>query len=205
MNYQTNNTLTEEDVIEYLTNSGYDDKIVREAIKDTGSTDIDILVDHISKIEEHRASVKIKRVSNQTNNSEEARKETLRLIEENKRRIQEERRYKEELIRRTIEDRKNKEREEREREEREKSNQQEVKKVEGDCVINVRFPDSRSVTLYFNKEDKVSTVFDNIEEEYGAKSFKLFKARNTTPLVRTEEKLINNKLLYPKAVLFVEE
>lgn len=206
MQNTTNETLTKEEIIEFLINSGYDDLAIRDALRQTRSTDIDVLVDYMTKVEEQRQTAKIERVvKSQDTQDDSARQETLRLIEENKKRILAERKYKDELIRRTIEDRKNKEKEEREREEREKLNSSEEVKPEADCVINVRFPDSRAMKFYFSKDDTVNKLFEQIEENFGSKSFKVFKPRNPTPIERSDEKLKDNKLLYPKAVLFVEE
>ncbi|KAF9764038.1 hypothetical protein NGRA_0870 [Nosema granulosis] len=204
MENTTNETLTKEEIIEFLINSGYDDLSIREALRQTKSTDIDVLVDFMTKMEEQ--SAKVSRVIKPVDTSDDtARQETLKLIEENKKRILAERKYKDELIRRTIEDRKNKEKEEREREEREKlASSEEIKPV-ADCVINVRFPDSRSIMFYFSKEDTVNTVFEKIEEHLGSTSFTVYKPRNPLPIVRSDEKLEDNKLLYPKSVLFIEE
>jgi hypothetical protein len=207
MRKTTNNTLTKEDAVEYLINSGYDNISIERAIQATSSTDIDVLVDFMSRADDHMAQVKIKKVDKQTSqiDSDEARQATMKLIEENKKKMEIERKYKEELIRRTIEDRKNKEKEEREKEELERASHPVALETKMDCVINVRFPDSKSIVLYFNKEDTVSKVFEKIEENYGSSTFKVFKSRNPVPIEKSDEKLESNKLLYPKSVLFVED
>jgi hypothetical protein len=198
---RTTQKLSEDEIVEFLVNSGYEENIIRKALTKTSSRDTDDIVDCITKLEQQENHIKIQRQVNKTT-YEYDNSEANKVLEDNKKAILAERKYREELIRRYREDRKSREEEEKEHE----PNLTDVKNVEikPDCVFNVRFPDSKLIKLSFSKTETVEDLFNRIEAEYGSSKFTLFKMRDPEPIIKSNIKLKDCKKIFPKAALFIE-
>lgn len=198
----TSQKLSDEEIVDFLISSGYEENIIRRALADTSSRDTDDIVDCISKLEQQGNCIKVIKQKNQDTHKYDS-VEANKVLEDNKKAILADRKYREELIRRYKEDRKTREEEEKERENLSSNIIKEVE-IKPDCVFNVRFPDSKLIKLSFSKTDTLEDLFKKIEDEYGSPNFKLFKMRDPVPIDKSKDKLEDCKKIYPKSALFIE-
>lgn len=194
---ESDNKQEDQEIVDFLKNSGYDEPLIRKALSMTKSRNMDDVVDLIMKLENEKIECKVKRVVKE--DPKVNREEATRILEENKKTILADRRYREELIRRYQEDKKK-----NEEELKEDIPEEKVVEIKADCVFNIRFPDSNSLKLCFKKDDTLEDLFNKIEEFYGSSNFVLYKMRDNVPINRSTEKLQNVKKIYPKAALYIE-
>lgn len=199
---KTTQKLSDDEIVDFLVNSGYEEKVIRTALTKTSSRDTDDIVDCIINLEQQDNHIKVQRkVSESTYKYDSS--EANKVLEDNKKAILADRKYREELIRRYREDRKNREEEERNQENASISDVKEVE-IKPDCVFNVRFPDSKLIKLSFSKTNTVEDLFSKIEAEYGSSKFTLFKMRDPEPINKSKIKLEDCKKIFPRAALFIE-
>ncbi|WUR03922.1 UBX domain-containing protein [Vairimorpha necatrix] len=191
----SDNKQKDKEIIDFLTASGYDEDIIKKALSLTESRDLDDIVDVIMDIENNKSTCKVEQVTKEMPKIQN--EDFTKVLEQNKKAILVDRMYREELIRRYQEEKKR-------REEEEQIPEEKVAEIKGDCVFNVRFPDSKSIKLCFMKGDTHNDLFNKIAEIYGSSNFSLYKMRDSEAIKKSSEKLENNKKIYPKAALYIE-
>ncbi|KAH9412113.1 hypothetical protein HK407_01g00040 [Ordospora pajunii] len=203
MKEENKSNANDEEIISYLVQSGFTEAEIQAAMKETGSKDIDFLVDSIisaNQNKSHKGVKQVKRestpsISNEISEIQKKRKETMLR----------ERIYKEQLINQIKADMA--EKLEQERIEDQKLLNETIERTEDiyDCKIKLWHGDGTSSILGFSKEDTLDDLFLAIEARLNRKGFNLFRMNQTVPIERGFKKISEIPSLYPKGVLFVDE
>ncbi|ADM10874.1 uncharacterized protein Eint_010100 [Encephalitozoon intestinalis ATCC 50506] len=194
---------SKEEVVNYLVQSGFTKEEIENAIKETGSKDIDALVNFIINSSQNRTHKGVKEAKKEYDNK--MSREAVELEKKRKEEIMKEKLYKERLINQIKADMA--EKLERERLEDEKLISTDIEKSEdiSDCKIKLWFGDGTSSILGFSKDDTIEDLFRKIETKLNKKRFNLFKMNHVTPIERNKKKISEIPGLYPRGVLFIEE
>ncbi|UYI28391.1 UBX domain-containing protein [Encephalitozoon cuniculi] len=194
---------SDEEVVKYLVQSGFTREEVQNAMKGTGSRDIDILVNFIISSSQNRAHGGVKQAKKVNNNK--ASKEAIDLEKRRKEELMKEKLYREQLINQIKADMAEKLEKERLEDERLMSTNVEKSEDISDCKIKLWVGDGTSLILGFSKNDTIEDLFRRIEAKLNKKRFNLFKMNHVTPVERSTKKISEIPGLYPRGVLFIEE
>jgi hypothetical protein len=205
MSNKSESQLSSEEIVEYLTQNGFAENQVRQAMKETNSSDFDVIINHM---------VESKRNTNKAGIKKQERKEfdpnwvklSESMAQETRKKLMEERRYREQLIQQIEADKREKLEKER-LEEGEETQGQDIIATEdiADCRIKLWVSDGRAVVLGFSKDDTVEMLFKKIEERLGLATFRVFQKNSSTPIERSSTPLKDVPELFPRSVLFLEE
>ncbi|KAM0672265.1 hypothetical protein CWI42_010090 [Ordospora colligata] len=193
----------DEEIISYLVQSGFTEEEVQAAMKETGSKDIDFLVDSIISANQNKSHKGVKQVKRES--TQAVSNEISEIQKQRKDSMLRERIYKEQLINQIKADMA--EKLEQERIEDQKLLNEAIEKTEdiSDCKIKLWHGDGTSSILGFSKESTLDDLFLAIEARLNRKGFNLFRMNQTTPIERGAKKISEIPCLYPKGVLFVDE
>lgn len=195
---------SETEILSYLAQSGFTKDEVENAMRSTGSRDIDSLVSFIINENQSKKSAGVKQVKSTSvqNNINDIAELTRKRREE----LEKEKLYKERLINQIRADMAEKLEKERIEDEQILSASA-VEKTEdiSDCKIKVWLGNGSSSVLGFLKNETVEDLFKRVEEKTGLTGFSLFRMNHTVPVERSSKKLSEMSELYPRGVLFVEE
>lgn len=194
------------EVVSYLVQSGFEENEILNAIKETGSRDIDLLVDFIIGSSQNRSRKGVQqahkprkdydgRMANEAIEQEKRRKEAL----------MKEKLYREQLINQIKADMAEKLEKERLEDERLMSTSIEKTEVIADCKIKLWLGDGTSSILGFSKDDTLDDLFSRIETDLNKKKFNLFRMNHVAPIERSARRISETPGLYPRGVLFIEE
>lgn len=201
---ENNKVDSDVEIIGYLTQSGFTEEEIRNAMTETSSKDIDSLVNFIinaNKSESKSPGVKQMKKTHEFTGAKEAAEMSKKRREE----LEKERAYKEKLIKQIRADMD--ERRERDRVEDQQMISSNIERTEdvSDCKIKLWMGDGKSLIFGFSKDDTIEDVFRKIENKIGRKGINLFRMNQAVPVERSYKKLCEIPELYPRGVLFVEE
>ncbi|AFN82347.1 hypothetical protein EROM_010020 [Encephalitozoon romaleae SJ-2008] len=191
------------EVISYLVQSGFTKEEVQNAIKETGSKDIDLLVNFIISSTQDKIHKGVKQTKKEYNNT--MPKEAAELEKKRREEIMKERIYREQLINQIKADMAEKLERDKLEDERLMSSTVEKSEDTSDCKIKLWLGDGTSSILGFSKDDTIEDLFKKIETRLNKKRFSLFKMNHVKPIERNTKKISEIPGLYPRGVLFIEE
>lgn len=187
------NIKRDSDIIETLTNQGFSEDVVREALKKTTLRRMEDIIDKIVEIENEKPSIP------KSASKERLEDELLKRKKEQQRETE----YKKTLLEQIKADRIERQ-EQLKTEKKDDSNILKSSKVEfGECTIKIRY-DSGHKILHFKKKNTTADLFEVAKESFGLQSFKLHLMSPYTEIIPSERTLEETGLT-PSSMLFLSE
>ncbi|RVD93209.1 hypothetical protein TUBRATIS_002640 [Tubulinosema ratisbonensis] len=181
-------TKKEIQVINSLKEKGFEEDIIRRALKRTNSYDENELVECIAELLNNPQLI------------DEEEKEKQRLLDQIKERKLEQLREKEYLER--IKQRIAESRLDKPKIMVEESEVQKTKPVFGECTVKVRY-EEKSVILHLNKDDTVEVLRNKVKDAFSIKNFKMRIFNPSKELINDSENM-NEAGLVPNGVVIIE-